>query len=152
MSTTISTITGITSAESKQSTLQSIQTAIYSYSELGGRILLSTLFLMSGVGKITNYAGTAGYMHAMGVPAALLPLVILTEVGGALAIIAGWQTRIVAFLLAGFTLLTAITFHTNFADQTQMIMFMKNVSLAGAFLLLVSHGAGQLSVDHWRKK
>ena len=115
--------------------------------ELAGRILLATLFLMSGLGKIGAYSGTAGYMAAVGVPGALLPLVILTEVGGAIAIALGWRTRIVAFLLAGFTILSAVIFHSNFADQMQMINFMKNVSIAGGFLLLVANGAGALSLD-----
>ena len=115
--------------------------------ELTGRILLALMFLMSGLSKISGYAGTAGYMAAVGVPGALLPLVILTEVGGAIAIIVGWQTRITAFLLAGFTLVAAVLFHNNFADQIQMIMFMKNVSISGAFLLLVVHGAGRYSLD-----
>src|ERR1700687_366457 len=70
-------------------------------SELAGRSLLSVLFLLSGLGKIGAYAGTAAYMASVGVPAALLPAVIATEVLGALAIILGWQTRIIAFLLAG---------------------------------------------------
>lgn len=115
--------------------------------ELAGRVLIALMFLLSGIGKITGYAGTAGYMAAMGVPGVLLPLVILTEVGGAIAIILGWQTRIVAFLLAGFTLVAAALFHNNFADQIQMIMFLKNVSIAGAFLLLLVHGAGRYSLD-----
>jgi putative oxidoreductase len=121
--------------------------ALKSAAELGGRVLLSLMFLMSGIGKITGYAATAGYMASAGVPGVLLPLVIATEVLGAVAIIAGWQTRIVAFLLAGFTLLTALLFHNNFGDQIQMIMFMKNVSIAGAFLLLVANGAGRFSLD-----
>jgi putative oxidoreductase len=66
---------------------------------------------------------------------------------GATAIILGWQTRITAFLLAGYTLLAALVFHINFADQIEMIMFLKNVSIAGGFLLLVVHGAGPLSLD-----
>lgn len=115
--------------------------------ELVGRILLTVLFLASGLSKIGGYAATAGYMAAMGVPGALLPLVILTEVGGAIAIIAGWQTRIVAVLLAGFTLLAGIIFHSNFADQIQMIMFMKNVSITGALLMLAANGAGRFSLD-----
>ena len=115
--------------------------------ELGGRVLLASLFLISGLGKIGAYAGTAGYMSALGVPAALLPLVIATEVLGAIAIIVGWKTRITAFLLAGFTLLAALLFHNNFADQIQMIMFLKNVAITGAFLLLVANGAGPLSLD-----
>ena len=115
--------------------------------ELGGRVLLAALFLLSGVGKIGGYDATAGYMAAVGVPGALLPLVIAIEVLGAAAIIVGWKTRIVAFLLAGFTLLSAVIFHSNFADQIQMIMFLKNLSIAGGFLLLVVHGAGRISVD-----
>jgi putative oxidoreductase len=118
-----------------------------SISELGGRILLSVLFLMSGAGKIGAYAGTAAYMSSLDVPGALLPIVIATEIVGATAIVVGWQTRIAAFLLAGYSLLTALVFHNNFADQMQMIMFLKNVSIAGGFLLLVAHGAGALSLD-----
>ena len=115
--------------------------------ELAGRILLSAIFLISGLGKIGAYAGTAAYMASQGVPGALLPFVIATEVLGAVAIIAGWQTRIAAFLLAGFSLLSALLFHANFADQMQMISFLKNVSIAGGFLLLVANGAGALSLD-----
>lgn len=116
-------------------------------SELVGRSLLSVLFLLSGVGKISAYAATAAYMSSVGVPSILLPVVIVTEVVGALAIVLGWQTRITALLLAGYALLTALVFHTNFADQIEMIMFLKNVSIAGGFLLLVANGAGPLSLD-----
>ena len=118
-----------------------------SVTELAGRVLLAGMFLMSGLGKIAAYAGTAAFMSSVGVPGVLLPLVIATEVIGAVAIIAGWQTRIVAFLLAGFTLLAAAFFHNNFGDQNQMIHFLKNVSIAGGFLLLVANGAGPLSID-----
>jgi putative oxidoreductase len=86
-------------------------------------------------------------MTASGVPAALLPVVVATEILGGLAIVLGWKTRIVAFLLAGFSVLTAVIFHRNFADQTQMIMFLKNLSIAGGFLLLVANGPGRLSLD-----
>jgi putative oxidoreductase len=114
---------------------------------LAGRILLAVTFLLSGLGKLGAYSATAAYMSSAGVPGALLPLVIITEVGGALAIIVGWKTRTVALLLAGFCLLTAIAFHRNFADQNQMIHFLKNVSIAGGFLLLVANGPGPLSID-----
>ena len=127
-------------AETSASTFQNL-------AELGGRVLLACIFLISGIGKIGAYAATAGYMAAMGVPGALLPLVIATEVLGAAAIIIGWKTRIVAFLLAGFTLLSAFAFHTNFANQVEMIMFLKNLSIAGGLLLLVANGAGAISVD-----
>jgi putative oxidoreductase len=120
---------------------------VKSLSELAGRILLSVLFLLSGVGKIGAYAGTAVYMSSVGVPSVLLPVVIATEVLGALAIILGWQTRVTALLLAGYSLVTALVFHSNFANQIEMIMFLKNVSIAGGFLLLVATGAGPLSLD-----
>jgi putative oxidoreductase len=119
--------------------------------ELAGRILLALLFLFTGLSKIGAYTGTAAYMSSSGVPGFLLPLVIALEVGGSVAIIVGWHTRIVAFLLAGFTLLSALIFHTHFADQTQLIMFMKNASITGGFLLLVAHGAGPLSLDARRR-
>jgi putative oxidoreductase len=122
------------------------------YVELGGRILLASLFFLSGLEKMSSYAAMGGYMHSMGVPAALLPLVIATEVLGSLAVIVGWHTRIAAFLLAGFTLLAGGIFHNNFGDQIQMIMFLKDVSIAGAFLLLVANGAGSLSLDRRRAR
>ena len=115
--------------------------------EVTGRVLLAVLFLLAGLSKLGAYSATAAYMASAGVPGALLPAVIATEVLGSLAIILGWKTRIVATLMAGFTLLTALMFHTNFADQTQMIMFLKNVSIAGGFLSLIAHGAGRFSVD-----
>jgi putative oxidoreductase len=138
--TTVRGISDRASQESPTSTVKKV-------SELVGRSLLSVLFLLSGVGKIGAYAATAGYMSSVGVPSALLPVVIATEVFGATAIILGWETRITAFLLAGYSLLTALIFHPNFADQIEMIMFLKNVSIAGGFLLLVANGAGPLSLD-----
>ena len=122
--------------------------ALENVSELGGRFLLALLFLLSGLGKLGAYGATAAYMASVGVPGWLLPAVIATEVLGGLAILLGWKTRAAAALLAGFSLLTAVTFHNNLADQIQLIMFFKNVAIAGGFLLLVSHGAGPLSIDH----
>jgi putative oxidoreductase len=126
-----------------ESTMEKVQR----FSELAGRILLCALFLLSGLGKIGAYAATAAYMSSFGVPAALLPVVIATEVLGALTVIVGWKTRVAAFLLAGFSLLSAVIFHAKFSDQIQMIMFLKDVSIAGGFLLLVAHGSGPLSID-----
>jgi putative oxidoreductase len=120
---------------------------LFNLTELAGRSLLALLFLLSGLGKIGAYSATAAYMSSQGVPGALLPLVIGTEVLGGIAIALGWRTRLVAFLLAGFSLLTALTFHNKLADQTQMIMFFKNLSIAGGFLLLLANGAGALSLD-----
>lgn len=124
--------------------------ALRSAAELAGRILMSALFLLSGLSKIGNYAGAAAYMASAGVPSAVLPLVIATEVLGTVAIIIGWRTRVAAFLLAGFSLLTALVFHHNFADQAQTIEFLKNLSIGGGFLLLVVNGAGTVSIDRRR--
>lgn len=115
--------------------------------ELAARILLALLFLLSGVNKIAQYSGTAGYMEAAGVPAALLPVVIVVEVLGALALIVGWKTRLVSFLLAGYTVLAALIFHAKIGDPNQLAHFLKNLSIAGGLLLLVVNGAGPLSVD-----
>lgn len=121
--------------------------ALKGLTEVSGRTLLALLFLLSGLGKLGAYHATAAYMASVGVPGALLPAVIATEVLGALAIIVGWKTRAAATLLAGFSVLAALAFHNNFADQIQMIMFWKNISIAGGLLLLVVHGAGPVSLD-----
>ena len=115
-----------------------------------GRLLIALIFVISGVGKLGSYAGTQGYMESMGVPGALLAPVIALEVLGGLAIILGWQTRLVAFLLAGFCIVSAVLFHGNIGDQMQQIQFLKNLGLAGGFLFLVAHGAGAWSLDNRR--
>jgi len=112
------------------------------------RLLLAMMFFMSGLMKIGNYAGTQGYMDAMGVPGALLPLVIALEVLGGLAIILGWNTRIVASALAGFSVLSAVLFHADFANQAEMTNFLKNVTIAGGFLVLVAQGPGAYALDN----
>jgi putative oxidoreductase len=121
------------------------------YVELAGRVLLAVLFVLSGLDKLGGgYTGTAAYMASFGVPGALLPLVIVVELGGALAVIVGWKTRIAAFLLAGFTAIAAVIFHSDFSDQIQMIMFLKNVAIVGGLLTLAANGAGPLSIDSRR--
>ena len=99
-----------------------------------------------------GYEGTQGFMESMGVPGMLLPLVIVLELGGGLALLAGFQTRIVALALAGFCVLTAVIFHTDFGDRMQMILFMKNIALTGGFLVLIAHGAGAYSLDNRGKQ
>jgi putative oxidoreductase len=121
------------------------------FADLGGRVLLAAIFLISGLGKISGYSGTQGYMESMGVPGVLLPLVIALEVGGALAIIAGYRTRLAAAALAGFSLASGVLFHGG-ADQMQQIMLLKNVAIAGGFLLLVARGAGAWSLDARREQ
>ena len=83
---------------------------------------------------------------------ALLPLVIVLEIGGGLAVLLGWQARISALLLAGFSVVSAVIFHANFGDQMQSILFMKNLAMAGGLLLLVANGAGAWSLDAMRRK
>jgi len=117
------------------------------YADVVGRVLIATLFLLSGWGKIAAYAGTQAYMQQAGVPGGLLPLVILLELGGGFAIVIGLYTRPVALLMAGFSIAAALLFHAGSADQLQQIMFFKNLGLAGGFLFLVANGAGRLSVD-----
>ena len=120
------------------------------YLNLVGRILLALIFLLSGVGKMFNPAGTIQYMHATGVPGLLFwPTVALEVLGGA-AIVLGYQTRIAALALAAFCVASALLFHTHFSGQTQMIMFLKNLAMAGGFLILASTGATAFSVDRRR--
>lgn len=120
--------------------------------ELAARLLLVAMFFLAGFNKITGYEGTQGYMQSMGVPGALLPLVIILELAGGLAVALGLGTRIAALLLAGFTLMASLIFHSNLADQTQMLFFLKNLGIAGGFLLLFVHGAGPVSLDAKRAK
>jgi putative oxidoreductase len=115
-------------------------------SDLVGRVLIAAIFILSGWGKIAAYAGTQAYMQSAGVPGGLLPLVILVELGGGLAIVLGLYTRAVAVVLAGFSVIAGFLFHGG-ADQVSQIMFMKNVAMAGGFLFLVANGAGKISLD-----
>ena len=121
--------------------------ALANAAEVSGRFLLALLFLLSGLGKLGAYSAAVAYMSATGIPGAWLPAVIAIEIFGSLAIVLGWKTRVAALLLAGFSVLTALAFHNNLADQTQMIMFFKNLSIAGGFLVLAANGAGPLSLD-----
>jgi len=116
-----------------------------------GRFLISFMFLMSGLNKAGNYTNTSGWMESMGVSSSILPLVILLEIIGALAIIIGWKTKITAFLLAGFCFVSALIFHSDFNNQVEMIMFMKNIAIAGGFLFLVANGAGNYSLDNRKR-
>lgn len=118
--------------------------------QLVARAFLGHIFLLAGLSKIANIEGTMGYMEAMGVPGVLLYPVIVLEVVGGIAIIAGWFTRWAALALAGFTVLAAMLFHRDFANQIQMIMFMKNIAITGGLLLLAVYGAGAYSVDNRR--
>lgn len=117
------------------------------YIPLVSRILLGLIFVLAGFGKLMDPAGTAGYIASVGLPSLLVWPTIALELLGGLAIIVGYQTRIVSLALAAFCVLSAAIFHNNFADQMQMISFLKNLAIAGGFLQLYLHGAGALAVD-----
>jgi putative oxidoreductase len=127
------------------------QTTMTPAIQMTGRVLMSAIFVMAGISKLGSYAATQGYMESTGVPGILLPLVILLELGGGLTVLLGWQTRISAFLLAGFCIVSALIFHANFGEQMQTMLFMKNLAMAGGFLFLVAGGAGAWSLDARRQ-
>lgn len=113
-----------------------------------GRLFLSMIFIFSGFTKITGYAATQGYMESMGVPGMLLPLVIAVELLGGIAILLGFKARLVAILMAGFSVVSALLFHQFWIDESQMNPFMKNIAMAGGFLMIFAHGAGAYSIDN----
>jgi putative oxidoreductase len=121
--------------------------ALNDAAKLVGRLLLVLIFIQAGYGKIGGYEGTVKYMASAGVPGLLLPLVIAVELGAGLLVAIGYQTRLAALALAGFSILSALLFHFNFGDRMQATQFMKNVSIAGGFLMLFAAGAGSWSVD-----
>jgi putative oxidoreductase len=114
-----------------------------------GRFLIGAPFIMSGLGKLATYTATVGYIASVGLPMAALGWVIavLMEAGGGTLLLLGYRTRLVAPLMALFTLATAVFFHHNFADQNQMIHFLKNVMMAGGLLNVAYFGAGPVSLD-----
>ena len=114
---------------------------------IAARLMIALIFIVAGFGKLgAGYAGTQGYMEAMGVSGALLPLVIALELGGGIALLLGFQTRLIAFLLAGFCVISGLIFHSG-ADQMQQIMLMKNIAIAGGLLAFTVFGGGRLSLD-----
>lgn len=119
---------------------------------LVARAMLALIFILEGSGKISAYSDVSAYMSDFGVSPQLLPLVIVTELGGGLLVLLGVATRTAAFALTGFCLLTAILFHRN-GDVDQQIEFQKNVAIAGGFLLLVVCGPGGWSIERlWRQQ
>ena len=114
-----------------------------------GRILMAAIFLVSGVGKALAPAATIGYIQSVGLPFATLGLVaaVAIEVGGGLMLALGIRTRLVAALLAAFSVVTGLVFHSAVGDQNQLIHLMKNIAMAGGLLQVVAFGAGAYSVD-----
>lgn len=120
--------------------------ALTDSAKLVGRILLALMFVMGGYSKIGGYAGTQAYMAAQGVPGILLPAVILLELVGGLMIVVGFKTRLVVLALFGFTIIATILFHSA-PDRMQQLLFMKNLAVAGGFLVLFASGPGRWSLD-----
>ena len=121
--------------------------ALTDLSLLSARIGLSLIFILTGMNKIQQYEGTAQYMDAMGVPGALLPLVIALEVGGGILFLIGGFTQLLALALAGFSLAAAVIFHFDLGNQAEFINFFKNIAMAGGFLAVAASGAGKYSLD-----
>ena len=105
------------------------------------------IFVIAGVQKVMDYAGTVDYMHSAKVPGLLLPAVIALEVAGGLALAIGFRARRAALALAGFSIIAAVLFHAHFADEMQTLLFMKDWSIAGGLLIVCTHGAARFSVD-----
>jgi putative oxidoreductase len=125
---------------------------------LAGRILLASIFLLSGIGKVTGFQGTVAYIASKGLPLAELGAMIAAavEIGGAIAVIVGWRTQWAALMLAVYTLVTAVIFHNFWAVPAaqlaaQQVQFLKNISMAGGLLTLMAWGAGSLSLDARKK-
>jgi putative oxidoreductase len=126
--------------------------AVNRYVPLLGRLLIAAIFLFSGYGKIIAPAATQDYIAAAGLPAPFLAylVAVIVEVGGGILLVTGYRTRIVALILALFTIAAALSFHHDFGDRNQLIHFFKNLAMAGGLLQIVAFGAGALSLDATR--
>lgn len=129
----------------------STQVNIGAATDLIGRIGLAAIFLLAGINKIQYFEANAQFLASGGLPEFLLPFVIAFEIGGALALIAGFQVRLAAIAFAGFSIVTAALYHNNLSDQMQFLLFFKNIAMAGGFLILAANGAGKYSLDARRK-
>ncbi|MEE9331013.1 MAG: DoxX family protein [Methylophilaceae bacterium] len=119
--------------------------------QLIGRIMLALIFILAGISKMMDPAGTSGYMQSMGVPTLFLWPTILLEIFGGIALIVGYRTAIAAVALALFSIVAAVLFHSDFGDKIQMILFMKNIAMAGGLLLLATSGVTSYSFDSKKK-
>jgi putative oxidoreductase len=127
---------------------------ISSYLSFVGRVLLGLPFAMSGLSKLAAYGSTTAAIAAAGLPFPPLAFVVAVavELGGGLLLVLGYRVRPVALALAVFSLVTAVSFHSQFADQNQMIHFLKDVMIAGGLLQIVAFGPGAISIEQWRRR
>ena len=145
-------MTTIKPATLEQSTVASLENlAIASAASLLGRLMISALFLVSGIGKITAPAATIGYIASAGLPLPQLGLAIAITVELILvpALALGYRTRWVASVIAAYSFATALFFHRDVADLNQFLHFLKNIAIAGGLLQIVGFGAGRFSLDAW---
>ena len=119
--------------------------------ELIGRILLSALFLIEGIGKISMQEDVMMYMENYGIPGILFIPAVILEILFPLLLIVGYKTKWAASIMALFTFTVAIIFHTNFNEGMQMIFFLKDIAIAGGFLMIFVYGANKISLDHFLK-
>ena len=117
--------------------------------EFVARILISSLFLIEGIGKIAMREDVVMYMEDYGVPEILFIPAIILEILFPLLLIVGYKTKFSALVMALFTLTVAIIFHTNFSEGMQMISFLKNLSIAGGFMIIIVYGPGKISLDNY---
>ena len=116
--------------------------------EVLGRIFLSAIFLINGIGKIFYYEGTIQYMENFNVPGSLVIPAIIVEILFPILLIIGYYTKFSALVLSLFTLALAVIFHTDFSNQMQLMSFLKNIAIAGGFLIIFVYGPGKYSIDH----
>ena len=119
--------------------------------ELVGRIFLAALFLIEGLGKIFMQENVVMYMEDYGVPGMLFIPAVVVEILLPLLLIDGYKTRLAALVMALFTLTVAIIFHTDFSDGMQLISFLKNLAIAGGFMIIIAYGSNKFSIDHFLK-
>ena len=119
--------------------------------ELVGRIFLSAIFLLAGVGKIFNYESTIEYMESFNVPGYLITPAIIIEILFPILIIIGYRTKLSAIILSLFATLLAIIFHNDFSNQMQLMSFLKNLAIAGGFMIIFVYGSNKISLHHFLK-
>ena len=117
--------------------------------EFLGRVLLSTLFLVEGIGKISMQEDVIMYMENYGVPEILFVPAIILEILFPILLIVGYRTKWIASIMALFTFTVAIIFHTDFNEGMQMMFFLKDIAIAGGFMIIVAYGPGKISLDHY---
>ena len=119
--------------------------------EFIGRLLLSILFLIEGLGKISMQESVVMYMEDYGVPGILFVPAIALEILFPIILILGYKTKWAASVMALFTFAVAIIFHTDFSESMQMMLFLKDIAIAGGFMIIIAYGPGKISLDHYFK-